>query len=165
MANKGKDFEKEVIKANLFYKDSGQALIQKISTQWNIVRRGKEIIDAYPEGKSTLDFRGTIRGGIPISFDCKETLEHKGLPLANIEPHQIQYMKDAILVNETTFILCHLKKIDKKYYIPGETVIDYWNLWQENKGKVGFNFIPVEEMEEIFFNEYYLLDYLQVIEI
>lgn len=78
MANKGRQFEEEVIRANRFYQNKGQALIQKISTLWNVVRRGKQIVSAFPQGKSTLDFRGTIKGGLSISFDCKECEDEKG---------------------------------------------------------------------------------------
>ncbi len=93
MANKGRGFEQEVKIANKQYEVKGIALIQKISTPWQVVRKGKKIISAFPEGKSTLDFRGTVKPRIPISFDCKETTNKKGLPLANIPNHQIDYIR------------------------------------------------------------------------
>ena len=71
MANKGALFEQEIKYANESYKRRGIALIQKISTPWKVVRSGKKIVSAFPEEKSTLDFRGTVKGGLSISFDCK----------------------------------------------------------------------------------------------
>lgn len=79
MANKGRQFEEEVIRANRYYKNKGLALVQKISTPWNVVRRGKQIVSAFPSEKSTLDFRGTVKGGLSISFDCKESEDERGL--------------------------------------------------------------------------------------
>lgn len=162
MANKGRGFEEEVKMANLQYRRKGIALIQKISTPWVVIRRGKQIVSAYPEGKSTLDFRGTVKPRIPISFDCKETADERGLPLKNIPDHQIEYMKEALEVEEITFILCYMKCLNKRYLIPGETVVNYWNRWQKNKGERGFNYIPINEMKEVRPRNGIVLDYLEV---
>lgn len=164
MANKGRKFEEEVIRANRYYQNKGQALIQKISTPWNIVRRGKQIISAFPEGKSTLDFRGTVKGGLSISFDCKECEELRGLPLKHILDHQIEYIRQALEVGETSFILCQMKNLNKVYFIPGAIVIEYWDRWKANKGKRGFNYISILDMKEVFYGENANLDYLKVLE-
>ncbi|QZY56686.1 Holliday junction resolvase RecU [Crassaminicella profunda] len=161
MANKGMFFEQEIRMANTGYKNRGIALIQKISTPWKVVRRGKQIVSAFPEEKSTLDFRGTVKGGLSISFDCKEVeKEDRGLPLKYIELHQIEYMRTAIAMNEVTFILCFMKTQNKRYLIPGVKVLQYWDRWQENKGKRGFNFIPIGEMVEVRSRNGIVLDYL-----
>ena len=165
MANKGKMFEEEVIRANRFYQNKGQALIQKISTPWNVVRVGKRIVSAFLEGKSTLDFRGTIKGGISISFDCKESEDERGLPLKHIQDHQIEYIRAALEIGETSFILCSAKKLNKVFYIPGAIVIEYWDRWKENKGKRGYNYIPYLDMKEVFYGENANLDYLRVLEV
>lgn len=164
MANKGRKFEEEVIRANTYYKNKGQALIQKISTPWNIVRVGKRIVSAFPEGKSTLDFRGTVKGGLSISFDCKESEDERGLPLKHIEEHQIEYIRFALEMNETSFILCSMKKLKKIFYIPGDKVIEYWDRWGDNKGRRGYNYIPCLDMKEVFYGENANLDYLKILE-
>ncbi len=161
MANKGKGFEKEVEMTNLQYKRKGIALIQKISTPWTVIRKGKQIVSAFPEGKSTLDFRGTVYPGVSVSFDCKETKDDRGLPLANIADHQIEYMRQALEVGEASFILCYMANKDKRYFIDGGVVIHYWDRWKANKGKRGFNIIPVDEMIEIRSKNGIILDYLE----
>ncbi|WFD09757.1 Holliday junction resolvase RecU [Tepidibacter hydrothermalis] len=165
MANKGMLFEEEIIKANEGYKNRGIALIQKISTPWQVKRQGKKIVSAFPVGKSTLDFRGTVKPGISISFDCKEVeKEDRGLPLKNIESHQIEYIKEALYMGEVSFILCYMKMFDKRYLIQGNKVIDYWVRWKANKGKRGFNYIPVEIMTEVKSRSGIVLDYLEGLE-
>ena len=114
----------------------------------------------FPEGKSTLDFRGTVKPGIPISFDCKETKNDKGLPLVNISPHQIDYIRTALKMEEVSFILCYMQIYDKRFYIPGGVVINAWDDWKANKGKRGYNTIPMEYMIEIKSQNGYILDYL-----
>ena len=162
MANLGKSFEEEVKLANAAYLERGIALVQKISTPWVVIRRGKQIVSAFPESKSTLDFRGTVKGGTSISFDCKESEDERGLPLKHIQPHQKDYMRNAMGVGEEILILCYMKKFDKRYRIKGQTVLDYWDRWQENKGKRGFNCIPVEVMREVRSRNGIVLDYLEM---
>ena len=162
MANLGKTFEEEVKLANAAYLERGIALVQKISTPWVVIRRGKQIVYAFPEGKSTLDFRGTVKGGRSISFDCKESEDERGLPLKHIQPHQIEYMRQALSVGEESFILCYMKKLDRRYKIDGRTVLYIWDLWQLNKGKRGYNYIPIEAMREIKSKNGIVLDYLEM---
>lgn len=149
MANKGMNLEKLIEYSNTQYKNMGLSNTQKISTPWTVIRAGKEIVSAFPSGQSTLDFRGTVKGGFAISFDCKESANEKGLPLSHIKQHQIDYIETAIALKETSFIICEIKPIQKQYLIPGKTVIEHWNNWQANKGKRGYNIIPVEKMKEI----------------
>lgn len=165
MANKGMAFENEIMKANEGYKNRDIALIQKISTPWKVIRRGEKIVSAFPEGKSTLDFRGTVRPGISISFDCKESEDERGLPLKHIQPHQIEYIKDALIMGEVSFILCYMKKHNKRYLIPGTIIIDYWIMWKANKGKRGFNYIPIDAMREVKSRNGIVLDYIEGLEL
>ena len=161
MANLGKAFEEEVKLANNTYLQRGIALVQKISTPWVVIRRGKQIVSAFPEGKSTLDFRGTVKGGMSISFDCKETEDERGLPLKHIQPHQIEYMRQALDIGEESFILCYMKSQDKRYRISGLVVMEHWDKWQRNKGKRGYNYIPIDSMAEVKSKNGIILDYLE----
>jgi recombination protein U len=162
MANLGKAFERTIEMVNEQYLAKQIANVQKISTPWNVVRIGTRIVKAYPSGKSTLDFRGTLLGGQSISFDCKET-DKETLPLANFEPHQIEYIRTALNFGEWSFILTHLTKTDKYYYIPGAVVLDYWDIWQKNKKRRGFNSINIQDMIQIRSREGIYLDYLEPI--
>lgn len=164
MGNLGQIFEQEVIYANQAYLNKGIALIQKISTPWKVQRRGNQIVTAFPEGKSTLDFRGTVKGGLSISFDCKESEDEKGLPLKHIKPHQIEYIRSALSVGETSFILCYMKVCDRRYLIPGEKVLKCWDYWQDNKGKRNYNYISMEDMVEVKPRDGIVLDYLKGLE-
>lgn len=159
-ANKGKGLEDLVEYSNKQYKAKGMALVQKISTPWTVIRKGKKIVSAFPSGKSTLDFRGTIKGGTSISFDCKETINEKGLPLENIADHQIEYMRAAIEVGEVTFIVVHMKATNRYFRIVGADVVGKWDTWQLNKGRRGFNTIFEQDMQEIKQGRGVAIDYL-----
>ena len=163
-ANKGKSFEDEIEKANAGYEQAGVANVQKISTPWTVIRKGQRIVSAFPKGKSTLDFRGTVKGGTSISFDCKESEDERGLPLSYIKEHQIEYIRKALKVDEISFILCYMKGINKRFLITGIVVIEYWDRWQQNLKKHGFNFIPVHAMVEVRSKDGIMLDYLSGVE-
>ena len=149
MANKGRGLEELISLQNAVYAARGIANIQKISTPWKVIRQGNRIVSAFPEGKSTLDFRGTVRGGIPVSFDAKESQDERGLPLKHIQPHQVEYIRTALALGEVSFLLCCVKPLGTFGVIPGETVIRQWEHWRENKGKRGCNLIPGELMRPV----------------
>lgn len=161
-ANKGRALEELIEYQNQIYRSKHIANIQKISTPWQIIRRGKSIVSAFPLEKSTLDFRGTVNGAIPVSFDAKESEDERGLPLRYIKRHQIDYIRLALELGEISFILCHIKPINAYCIIPGKTVLEYWDRWTNNKGKRGFNFIPVQAMTTISRSRS-PLDYLAVV--
>jgi len=162
MANKGRALEELIIYQNELYKSKGIANIQKISTPWKVIRSGKNIISAFPEEKSTVDFRGTAIGGISVSFDAKESEDINGLPLKYIEPHQIDYIRDALPLGEYSFIVCNIIPTRKYYVIDGHMVIEYWDRWQANKGKRGYNIIPSEAMLTILQTVGNVCDYLSI---
>lgn len=64
-------------------------------------------------------------------------------------------------MSEVSFILCYMKKYDKRYLISGSIVIDYWDRWQANKGKRGFNYIPTKRMTEVKSRNGIVIDYLE----
>lgn len=163
-ANRGQAFEEEVRLTNNQYKRKGIANIQKIATPVKVLNNKGGKVTGFYEKKSTLDFRGTVNPGLSISFDCKENNKDKrGLPLSYIQNHQVRYIREAIEFGETSFILCYMTMFDKRYYIPGKIVLEYYDRWQANKGKRGFNFIPVEVMQEIKSRNGFILDYLNPI--
>lgn len=66
--------------------------IAKQHVNWNIIRRGKAIVRAYPVEKSIVDYMGLYRG-MPLAFDAKSTQDTESFPLQNLKPHQIDFLK------------------------------------------------------------------------
>lgn len=162
--HKGDAFEEIINMSNKVYKRKGIALIQKISTPMKPIRRGKQIVSAYYEEKSTLDFVG-IYEGIPIAFDAKETKEERRFPLGNIQDHQIKFMENWDEHGGITFLVINFKKLDKVYRLNWKILKEYWEQYQENRGKRGFGSIPIEFFEtnciSIKSRNGIMLDYLE----
>ncbi|WP_018130124.1 Holliday junction resolvase RecU [Effusibacillus pohliae] len=91
-ANRGMDFEQLIEFANAQYLSKGWAIIQKVPTPWKVIRRGKQIVSAFPEKKSTVDFVGVFNGR-PIAFDAKSTRERTRFELDQVEPHQVDFLR------------------------------------------------------------------------
>lgn len=67
-------------------------IITKQHVHWNVIRRGKQIVKAFPVEKSTVDYMGLYKGK-PVAFDAKSTRDETSFPLGNIKPHQIEFLK------------------------------------------------------------------------
>jgi recombination protein U len=95
-ANRGMALEELIEYANAWYLRNEIALIQKIPTDWKVIRsfrNGKsQIISAYPVRKATVDFIGLYHSR-SIAFDAKSTENKTRLPLSNIEQHQQEFLR------------------------------------------------------------------------
>lgn len=113
-ANRGMGLETLIEYANAQYASKGIALIQKVSTPWKVIRKGKHIVSAFPEKKSTVDFVGVHRG-YPIAFDAKSTENKTRIPLSNFEKHQIEYLLGWIRNGGQAFYIIEFKTIGEVY--------------------------------------------------
>lgn len=162
--HRGDAFEEMINISNIAYEKKGIALIQKIATPMKPIRKGKHIVSAYYEEKSTLDFIG-VANGKAIAFDAKETKEKNKFPLSNIREHQIKYMRDWFNSGGITFLVINFKELGKTYRIDWCYLSGYWEGYQANKGKRGYGNIPIEFFQtnclQIKSKDGILLDYLK----
>jgi len=166
MANKGRGLEALVeLQNEQYYRPRGIADIRRVNVAW-VPRRGAggQITGAHPARKSELDYKGTLMGGRAVSFDCKETGNLRGLPLGNIEPHQVGYMRNAVTFGELTFILCEIKPLRAQFVIPADVVIRRWNAWMEHRKEKGYGVIPAGEMIPVMDTARGPCDYLKAVE-
>jgi recombination protein U len=130
-ANRGMGLEQMIEYANAQYAARGIALIQKIATPWKVVRRGNQIVSAFPEKKSTVDFVGVYKG-VPIAFDAKSTENKTRIPLANFEQHQIEYLIQWLRYGGEAFYIIEFKTIGEVYKL---NIMDFWEWYSRNKDK------------------------------
>lgn len=121
-ANRGMGLETLIEYANAQYAAKGIALIQKVATPWKVVRKGKQIVSAFPEKKSTVDFIGVYKGKA-VAFDVKQTENKTRFPYANIEDHQLDYMQKWEANGGLSFFLIEFKAHQKIFYVPASYFI------------------------------------------
>jgi recombination protein U len=143
---------------NEAYKRKGMALIDKIPTEWQIVRGAKgQIINAFPVRKSSVDFVG-LAEAFPIAFDCKSTKNKTRFPLSNIESHQIEWLKRWKRQGGLSFFLVHFQQLNKTYFLDLNILMDFTK--RESRASIPLAFFedscPVISQKGIF-----IVDYLQ----
>lgn len=122
-ANRGMRFEELINYANEQYQRKGIANIKKVSTPWKVVRQGKKIINAFPDGPSTVDFMGDWNGR-SICFEAKSTKIETSFPLSNFEEHQIEFMRSW---KGATFALIHFETHRETYLIDRLNLLRMWD--------------------------------------
>jgi recombination protein U len=145
--HRGDAFETIINYANEQYKNKGIALIQKIATPMKPKRRGKDIIGAYYEEKSTLDYIGVYEG-LAISFDAKETKEISGFPLSNVADHQYEFMKKWTENGGRSFLVVNFVTLNQTYRLEFYQLDWYWKQAKANPGVRGLHRIPTEEFTQ-----------------
>ena len=115
-ANRGMALESLIEHANAQYAAKGIATIQKVATPWKVIRNGNQIVSAFPEKKSTVDFIGVF-GGKPIAFDAKSTLLKSRIPYSNFEKHQIEFMESWVRNGGTAFFIVEFAVHNERYLL------------------------------------------------
>lgn len=157
-ANRGMVFEEMINYTNAQYERKGIASIRKVSTPWKVIRKGKRIVDAFPEGPSTVDFMGDWQGK-SICFEAKSTKSETSIPLNNFEEHQIEFIRRWQGIG---FALIHFESHDDTFLITKKDLIEKWDL--QNKG--GRKSIPYEwftQNAKPVKRGMFLLDYLAAV--
>lgn len=158
---RGSTLEELVNRTNEQYKEKGLALIQKIPTPITPVRMDKEnrhITLAYFEQRSTVDYIGAVQG-IPVCFDAKEC-QADTFPLANVHPHQVDFMKAFEKQGGVAFFLLFFSKEDSFYYLRLQELLRFW-MRREEGGRKSFR---REELDERFYlrkHAGFLIPYLE----
>lgn len=159
-ANRGKDFENLIILASDQYRERGCAVIQKVSTPWSVVRSKKEIVSAFPEEDSTVDFIGTLSFGRPIAFDVKSCKIKTSFPFSNIKEHQVRFLQNWQDMNGIAFLLIEMLSLRRIFRIPLDNFLYFWN--EAKRG--GRKSIALEELkvfQEVKSRNGLYLDYLE----
>lgn len=147
---RGSVLEELINRTNEQYAKKGLALIQKVPTPITPVKIDKEnrhITLAYFEQKSTVDYIGAVQG-IPVCFDAKECAAST-FPLANVHPHQIQFMRDFEEQGGVSFLLLFFNHLDKLYYLRLKKFLEFW----ERKEQGGRKSFTIHELEPEFYLE------------
>lgn len=124
-ANRGMEFESELITMHKFYLNRGLARIEKNYCQSQPVKDGQW---AKVIGRAIVDFTGLLNGGRFVAFDAKDCVEHR-IELNRLASHQEQYLLDVHALGGIAFILVRFRGKDV-FRIP----VDVWHdavMWHD----------------------------------
>lgn len=162
--NRGMWLENIINESNSFYEWQDRALIYKKPTPIKVLkvsypdRKSTVINKAVFSSISTLDYNGIYKGKY-IEFDAKECKNKTSFPLANIQEHQMNYIKNVVRHGGIVFLIIFMN--DKFLLLKGEDLIKFVN---NNTRKS----IPIDELMNISYiiKEKYnpRLDYLEIVD-
>ncbi|MGI6117858.1 MAG: Holliday junction resolvase RecU [Bilifractor sp.] len=145
---RGSLLEEMINLTNETYRSRGLALIQKIPTPITpieIDRESRHITLAYFDQKSTVDYIGAVQG-VPVCFDAKEC-KTDTFPLANIHPHQIEFMKLFERQQGVAFLLLYFSTRDEYYYLRFREMMKFVGRAEEG----GPKHFHLEELDPSYF--------------
>jgi recombination protein U len=145
---RGSTLEELINRTNEQYREKGLALIQKVPTPITPVRMDKEnrhITLAYFDQRSTVDYIGAVQG-IPVCFDAKECSKDT-FPLANIHPHQVEFMRDFEAQGGLAFFLLFFSAENLFYYLPFRDLMIFWER-MEAGGRKSFR---RDELSDVYY--------------
>lgn len=163
--NRGMDLEEDINLSNQYYLDKGMCLITKRPTPINVVKvdysRGATITHAYFEKQSTTDYNGVYKGKY-IDFEAKSTQVKTSFPLANINKHQIEHLKNVIRHSGIAFFIIEFTKRDEEtYLLDASYIIDFY----EKKERSSIPYESITEYGHKIQRGYApRLDYLPIVE-
>jgi recombination protein U len=144
-ANLGRSLEELIIHSNNQYKAKGAALIQKVATPWTVIRRGKQIVSAFPAEKSTVDFIGVVSGVKPVAFDAKQCKQSR-FPLSYIEGHQMNFLYEWQSQGGEAFFVIEMVELNQIFRLPLDVMCDYFNNATALGGRKS---IPLEDFKDL----------------
>lgn len=144
-ANRGRSLEDLINYSNEQYRAKGVALIQKVATPWTVIRRGKQIVSAFPAEKSTVDFIGVVHEKIPIAFDAKQCKEETRFPLSYIEHHQMVFLKQWSGYGGEAFFVIEMIALREIFRVPYGVISKYW----EDAQSGGRKSIPIDDFKKM----------------
>lgn len=157
-ANRGMAFEAAITYTNEQYEMKGVANIKKVSTPWKVIRKGKKIVNAFPEGPSTVDYMGDWNGQ-SICFEAKSTKNPTSFPFSNFEEHQIEFIRHWKGIG---FALIHFESWDKTYLLEKKDLLEKWDA-QFTGGRKSIPYEWFANNARSIHQGIFLLDYLETL--
>lgn len=161
---RGDELEEQINRTNTLYQEKKLAVVQKVPTPIKPIRINPEnrtITLAYFEQKSTVDYIGVVQG-VAICFDAKETTKNF-LPMSNIHPHQVAFMKAFKEQGGIAFLLVYFKKYETYHFLPIDVLEPLYEASQ-NGGRKSIPYECFEKQYQVFVEGGLYLHYLKAVE-
>lgn len=121
-ANRGLKWEQLINNKLLEYREQGLCFIQKIPTEFKIIRNGAKIVNAFPVKQTeSVDFLGAKKF-LPVALEAKETKNKTSFPLSNIEPHQYKFFQNWCKKQGSGYYLIRFSTLEEIFLVEAMTI-------------------------------------------
>lgn len=143
-ANRGMGLESMINYSNEIYRTRGIAVIHKRPVPVKIIRtKGNQILQAYLEAHSTVDYEGVYREH-SLQFEAKSTRVKTRFDLVNFHTHQVEHLRSCARHGAVAFVIVEFATSDERYLLPADTLIRFWDVAQSGGSKS----IPLQDVAE-----------------
>lgn len=126
----GASFETLVSSACIYYANKNIAIIDKTPEDFRLVKMmAGGLFTGCFTGKAQPDFKGVLRGGRAVCFECKHT-DSSRIAKARVAPHQINYLLRQQGLGALSFVLVSFG-LARFYRVPA----DVWDNFEVHFGK------------------------------
>ena len=135
----GKEWEDMLTLQFNEYRKTGKMYCIKIPTEMVLLRKGKNIVSAFPKAKSeALDYLGILKDGRCISFEAKSTTNKTSFPLSQIKEYQFKLHKEIRQYTKEVFYIIRFKTLGRYFLVTSDEI----DLFIENNDRKS---IPIGE--------------------
>lgn len=143
LANRGLDLEEIISNQCKKYRQEGKAYIFKLPTEWQVQRRGKFIVSAFPKAKSLTDFFGVLSNGEAIAIEVKNTNNKTSIPLSNIKDHQFVFLEEWNKYTKHSYYIIRFKEHNEIYLVHSSKVQEFKDT--ETRKSIPYKWFTEEE--------------------
>lgn len=121
----GKQFEEKLNKKFMEYRINKQAYISKVPTDWTVLRKGAEIVKAFPKGKSEfLDYAGTLKNGKAVFLEAKSCAKSP-FPLSTIKPYQYVLIEEIMEYTDKVYLIIEMRDVDTTFLLKADEILTF----------------------------------------
>ena len=119
----GKEWEDMLTPQFNKYRKTGEMYCIKIPTEMVLLRKGKNIVSAFPKSRSeALDYLGILKDGRCISFEAKSTTNKTSFPLSQIKPYQFELHKEIRQYTKEVFYIIRFKTLGRYFLVTSDEI-------------------------------------------
>jgi recombination protein U len=101
----------------------GVADVRKIPTPVQVVKRYQDGSSRGYERSSTVDYSGTLAGGLSVCFDAKSTADERRVYWRSVKDHQLEYLTAHAELGAIAFVLVECRNpARRQYFIPASVI-------------------------------------------
>lgn len=152
---RGEGAEELIISACEYYKKMGIALIEKTPEPMKVIKslQNGEFISVFTK-KSQPDFKGVLKGGQCVHFECKSTQNDRILKKA-VTPEQTEALEKSFVLGAECFVVVYFYMVNKAFKFP-------WNVWNNMETIFKHKYISIDDAKSYEVNVgYYGIDFLK----
>lgn len=161
-ANRGKVFETELIDGHDHYRATGLAAVEKVPTPYRQVP-GDNGQSKLIRLRSTVDYKGTIKGGWSVDIEAKSTLQTTRWDFDDIHQHQVDHLNLIDSLGGVAFVLVKHIPGAAVYLIRGRDMADLWDRARWRQGRASLSLADLRRFPKVPTRPHVPVDWLPIV--